>query len=787
MSGTTAYNPVPTSPNSPTTPLDRPMNGGRTSTYVARSSPLNPNVDISASQRRSRPPSAGSAVLQPELQNVSRASSTTDGGDPRQTIAHLSYNPNTLYAPLRPPSTAVTNRFSTMSSTGSILSFASDSKYPAAYGQANLSGLDFVPGDEWAPLEDGPEDDDALHEPDPKGYKEKVVLSGRGLFNVGILLLVILALLALFISYPIVSFVHAGTFKVSTFVNATGQVAALTSFPSLIDKDTPQSAMKRTGFDGQEYELVFSDEFNTDGRTFYPGDDPFWEAVDLNYWATKDLEWYDPGNAVTKNGNLVITLESVLNHDLTYRSAMLQTWNKFCFTNGTSFPGLIDKDTPQSAMKRTGFDGQEYELVFSDEFNTDGRTFYPGDDPFWEAVDLNYWATKDLEWYDPGNVVTKDGNLVITLESVLNHDLNYRSGMLQSWNKFCFTNGYIEFNLSLPGQANVAGYVSAFFSIALGTILTGFFFSGQEWAWAMGNLGRPGYGGTTDGVWPYTYDSCDIGTFPNQTRKDGTPTTNAEGGTKKYNYQLSVLSGQKLSACTCPNTPSSEHPGPTMSRGRGSPEIDALEAQKNKQGDGGRVSQSAQFAPFSYNYTYDTSAVTVVDPSITFINDYRGSAVQQAVSGLTTLPEDIYAQAQGNFQTFGFEYYGNKDKRSDGYITWLANGKESFSMTAAAVGPDAMAEIQSRPIAEEPMSIVLNLAISESFQAVDVENMVFPSEFKVDYVRVYQRKGEKNVGCDPKDYPTAQYIKDHLDVYTNANITKWPYTFPKNSQYDGCD
>jgi hypothetical protein len=30
-------------------------------------------------------------------------------------------------------------------------------------------------------------------------------------------------------------------------------------------------------------------------------------------------------------------------------------------------------------------------LVFSDEFNTDGRTFYPGDDPYWEAEDLHYW------------------------------------------------------------------------------------------------------------------------------------------------------------------------------------------------------------------------------------------------------------------------------------------------------------------------------------------------------------------------------------------------------------
>ena len=40
------------------------------------------------------------------------------------------------------------------------------------------------------------------------------------------------------------------------------------------------------------------------------------------------------------------------------------------------------------------------ELVFSDEFNQDGRTFYPGDDPYWEAADMHYWSTNDLEWYD---------------------------------------------------------------------------------------------------------------------------------------------------------------------------------------------------------------------------------------------------------------------------------------------------------------------------------------------------------------------------------------------------
>ena len=37
-------------------------------------------------------------------------------------------------------------------------------------------------------------------------------------------------------------------------------------------------------------------------------------------------------------------------------------------------------------------DGSELKLVFSDEFNVDGRTFYPGDDLYLEAVDLHYWT-----------------------------------------------------------------------------------------------------------------------------------------------------------------------------------------------------------------------------------------------------------------------------------------------------------------------------------------------------------------------------------------------------------
>lgn len=268
---------------------------------------------------------------------------------------------------------------------------------------------------------------------------------------------------------------------------------------------------------------------------------------------------------------------------------------------------MVDPETPDSAKTRTGFDGNDYELVFSDEFNTPNRTFFPGDDPFWEAMDIWYWATSDLEWYDPRQVTTANGNLVITMEQIMNHDLGFRSGMLQSWNKFCFTTGYIEVSLSLPGRNDEAqGYWPG--------------------AWIMGNLGRPGYGATTDGMWPYSYDTCDLGTFPNQTLQDmsGPPAAlHTNSGREKYNFNLNWLSGQRLSQCTCPKE---DHPGPVRNGkfvGRGVPEIDILEAQKNKLGDGGKVSQSLQMAPFNADYQANWAGLEINDTDITARNSYK--------------------------------------------------------------------------------------------------------------------------------------------------------------------
>jgi len=134
-------------------------------------------------------------------------------------------------------------------------------------------------------------------------------------------------------------------------------------------------------------------------------------------------------------------------------------------------PSLVDPDTPTVARTRKSTDGKMYNLVFSDEFNQPNRTFYPNDDQFWEAVNIWYGATQDLEWYDPDAITTKDGFLEITFDSFKNNNLHFRSGMLQSWNKLCFKGGILEASISLPGRGDIKGLWPGFWT--LGNLIVG--------------------------------------------------------------------------------------------------------------------------------------------------------------------------------------------------------------------------------------------------------------------------------------------------------------------------
>jgi hypothetical protein len=187
-----------------------------------------------------------------------------------------------------------------------------------------------------------------LHNPDPKRDRKHdhggSIFTARGAANIGCVAILCMALIVLFAGYPIIIAYKddqpktLGAFNLGG-INSTGQVAAVIGDFGLIDKDTPKEVYTRTGFDGSAYSLAFSDEFNVDGRTFFPGDDPYWEGVDLHYWPTNDFEWYDPSAITTRGGNLVITMTQEPIHDLDFKSGMIQSWNKVCFSKGAYIEG----------------------------------------------------------------------------------------------------------------------------------------------------------------------------------------------------------------------------------------------------------------------------------------------------------------------------------------------------------------------------------------------------------------------------------------------------------------
>ena len=185
----------------------------------------------------------------------------------------------------------------------------------------------------------------------------------------------------------------------------------------------------------------------------------------------------------------------------------------------------------------------------SDEFNVPSRTFADGHDPMWTALDKpdnDYSQTGgSLHFYNSTTVTTTpDGNLEIrskvsethwtsydTLKKTYKKETRYfKSGMVQSWEKFCFTGGIVEVDVSLPGAPDIGGLWPA--------------------VWILGNLGRSTYERSTNNIWPWSYDVCD----------------------------REKQKSQSISACDRAN-----HYGLNPFQGRGATEIDIIEGM---QGDG---------------------------------------------------------------------------------------------------------------------------------------------------------------------------------------------------------
>ncbi len=167
----------------------------------------------------------------------------------------------------------------------------------------------------------------------------------------------------------------------------------------------------------------------------------------------------------------------------------------------------------------------------------------------------------------------------------------------------------------------------------------------------------------------------------------------------------------------------------------------------------------------------------------TQLNAYCGGPYQQAISGQTELNNDWYDGKL--YQRYGFEY--TPGTGPDGQIAWFVGNDMSYMMSGNAIGPNG--NVNSRPISEEPMIMVLNLGISPAWTGITFSELVFPTTMYVDYVRWYQPVDRTSVTCDPPGYETTEYIKNHPKAYNNINLTNWDdtgYGWPKHRLNTNC-
>ncbi|RHZ08788.1 hypothetical protein DYB26_010001 [Aphanomyces astaci] len=593
----------------------------------------------------------------------------------------------------------------------------------------------------------------------------------------------------------------------------------------------------------------------------------------------------------------------------------------------------VDVDTPMDARTKVSSRGESWDLVMSDEFEIEGRSFVAGKDHLWTAVDIPDGVNAALEMYNSSNVYTKNGKLVNKIEEgptnatyfnqwlevpgIETRTLHYKAGMMQSWNKFCMQGGLIEVSAKLPGAVNnipdaehksvttnpnALGYKwEAGQKVPLAPltpVLDGGYYPTWPGIWLMGNLGRALFAGSTTRMWPWTYNECDADLAPHQA----------------------------ISACN-PNPGFGLNPN----QGRGAPEIDILE------GGGAAISSSIQIAPgMPDQYRrkpvvkggLDTNNSTMVTniycvygkmcltpganipdaPTSAFkergykswyqglryaVNNECPPKVQQVQGpqgylsvkaaqdkgfiGLNTwyweemsAAKDVHADlglidgkgplhwginyegrcfpiANGYIGTFlcdpdsknpkceaprregvadtnqmaKFEYQmdaisANWDINHDayttfyvyqvewvmgptGYIRWSLRDAPLFEIPAAAIteppqDPTGNVRNPKKLMIEEPMYIIFNVALAKAWGTTPpnadigpcrgnatqpapgtpefnkTQNICdsFPMYMEIEYIRVYQDKSSMYIGCDPPTHPTKQWIDGHVKWYTDA-------------------
>jgi len=92
-----------------------------------------------------------------------------------------------------------------------------------------------------------------------------------------------------------------------------------------------------------------------------------------------------------------------------------------CLISVVTLRATVQETVPKSSPKKGGTSSTDYELVWSDEFNKEGRP-----DPNNWTYEIGFVRNNELQWYQPDNALCENGLLIIEGRRQRKKNPNYR-------------------------------------------------------------------------------------------------------------------------------------------------------------------------------------------------------------------------------------------------------------------------------------------------------------------------------------------------------------------------
>lgn len=599
----------------------------------------------------------------------------------------------------------------------------------------------------------------------------------------------------------------------ATFVLVAGAIdySVKSGIQPWIDPATPLDKREYTSSrGGPAWELVMSDEFNRPNRSFRPGEDHMWTSLEQPDGVNGALELYShnmTSTACDGTGNdstcylFIKVVDEVTNVSVYnafsrppayetatffYRSAMLQSWNKFCFQGGmlevrAQLPGATSAASGNpdiaSGSPSVRVDNKQYyptwpgiwmmgnlgRAIFSASTTRMWPFSYDRCEPdIFESSNQRISACDDSPGYGLNPNQGRGAPEIDLLEGggdAISSSLQIAPGMPSSFRLFPADadgadeeNPYCVYTYDCKTQgANYIDVPTAYYEKKRGhkSWYQGLRYAANDFCAPSGDLAQSYEsvsGSLKTGI---TDNTCSISTCP---------------ASLDVNCDLGLIDS----------------------------EIEGVNSETQPRWG---INSNGTCFPFMNSYM----GAYLCDPDNT--NELCGDPRNSSTPKSNVMPAfnyqmdaisanwPIHVGGYTDFLVYQIEWVTGEH----GYIRWMLAGSVIFEVTASTILDVPQNSNSSNPIKlmiEEPMSIVLNVALSWKWGVTppnagaacrgdglnDETNRIcdsFPLFMKIDYVRIYQdvssnpNLGYMQVGCDPVSHPTREWINNHLDEYQN--------------------